>query len=167
MGCQRSVVAAGWLRLSTTPIPHCIASPTNDQPFNLALLTKPTASRRFAVTNNRSYHRRIARRSISVLSFVTKKIAQHGGCCPLCYLSASDIVESRFSSSVSAASYRWMESKCLFQLLDLLTFGLWSKLGRLTHYAFDAVLRKCPFTCQAFERRGLMAGIQFPPSLRE
>ncbi|KAL2163357.1 hypothetical protein VTH06DRAFT_5414 [Thermothelomyces fergusii] len=25
-------------------------------------------------------------------------------------------------------------------LLDLLTFGLWSKLGRLTHYAFDAVL---------------------------
>ncbi|KAB5578155.1 hypothetical protein GE09DRAFT_1088704 [Coniochaeta sp. 2T2.1] len=25
-------------------------------------------------------------------------------------------------------------------LLNLLTFGLWSKLGRLTHYAFDAVL---------------------------
>ncbi|KAK3995240.1 hypothetical protein QBC44DRAFT_320721 [Cladorrhinum sp. PSN332] len=25
-------------------------------------------------------------------------------------------------------------------LLDLLTLGLWSKLGRLTHYAFDAVL---------------------------
>ncbi|CAK7202200.1 hypothetical protein SEUCBS139899_004922 [Sporothrix eucalyptigena] len=25
-------------------------------------------------------------------------------------------------------------------ILDLLTFGLWSKLGRLTHYAFDAVL---------------------------
>lgn len=24
--------------------------------------------------------------------------------------------------------------------LNLLTFGLWSKLGRLTHYAFDAVL---------------------------
>ncbi|KAL5095497.1 hypothetical protein Trisim1_000270 [Trichoderma cf. simile WF8] len=27
-------------------------------------------------------------------------------------------------------------------LLDLLTLGLWSKVGRLTHYAFDAVLRK-------------------------
>lgn len=27
-----------------------------------------------------------------------------------------------------------------YQLLNLLTFGLWSKLGRLTHYAFDAVL---------------------------
>ncbi|EFY91501.1 hypothetical protein MAC_02386 [Metarhizium acridum CQMa 102] len=25
-------------------------------------------------------------------------------------------------------------------LLNLLTFGLWSKVGRLTHYAFDAVL---------------------------
>ncbi|KAK0714394.1 hypothetical protein B0T21DRAFT_387104 [Apiosordaria backusii] len=25
-------------------------------------------------------------------------------------------------------------------LLDLLTLGLWSKLGRLSHYAFDAVL---------------------------
>ncbi|CAK7265771.1 hypothetical protein SEPCBS119000_001682 [Sporothrix epigloea] len=25
-------------------------------------------------------------------------------------------------------------------LLNLLTFGLWSKFGRLTHYAFDAVL---------------------------
>ncbi|KAK7423974.1 hypothetical protein QQZ08_008798 [Neonectria magnoliae] len=25
-------------------------------------------------------------------------------------------------------------------LLDLLTLGLWSKVGRLTHYAFDAVL---------------------------
>ncbi|KAL2755664.1 hypothetical protein ACRALDRAFT_2027365 [Sodiomyces alcalophilus JCM 7366] len=25
-------------------------------------------------------------------------------------------------------------------LLNLLTLGLWSKLGRLTHYAFDAVL---------------------------
>ncbi|KAH9892186.1 hypothetical protein F4778DRAFT_751156 [Xylariomycetidae sp. FL2044] len=25
-------------------------------------------------------------------------------------------------------------------LLNLLTFGLWGKLGRLTHYAFDAVL---------------------------
>ncbi|XMA11877.1 hypothetical protein WAI453_004668 [Rhynchosporium graminicola] len=24
--------------------------------------------------------------------------------------------------------------------LNLLTFGLWGKLGRLTHYAFDAVL---------------------------
>ncbi|KAK0385104.1 hypothetical protein NLU13_7582 [Sarocladium strictum] len=24
--------------------------------------------------------------------------------------------------------------------LNLLTFGLWSKVGRLTHYAFDAVL---------------------------
>ncbi|PKS09865.1 hypothetical protein jhhlp_004488 [Lomentospora prolificans] len=24
--------------------------------------------------------------------------------------------------------------------LNILTFGLWSKLGRLTHYAFDAVL---------------------------
>ncbi|EPE04809.1 hypothetical protein F503_06358 [Ophiostoma piceae UAMH 11346] len=24
--------------------------------------------------------------------------------------------------------------------LNLLTFGLWSKFGRLTHYAFDAVL---------------------------
>ncbi|KAK3947185.1 hypothetical protein QBC32DRAFT_96051 [Pseudoneurospora amorphoporcata] len=32
-------------------------------------------------------------------------------------------------------------SKNLFsQLLDLLTLGLWSKLGRLSHYAFDAVL---------------------------
>ncbi|KAK3391466.1 hypothetical protein B0T20DRAFT_79826 [Sordaria brevicollis] len=32
-------------------------------------------------------------------------------------------------------------SKHLFsQLLDLLTLGLWSKLGRLSHYAFDAVL---------------------------
>ncbi|KAI8657272.1 hypothetical protein NCS57_01105200 [Fusarium keratoplasticum] len=28
----------------------------------------------------------------------------------------------------------------LLQLLDLLTLGLWSKVGRLTHYAFDAVL---------------------------
>jgi hypothetical protein len=28
------------------------------------------------------------------------------------------------------------------QLLNLLTFGLWGKLGRLTHYAFDAVLCK-------------------------
>ncbi|ATY58282.1 MFS alpha-glucoside transporter [Cordyceps militaris] len=28
----------------------------------------------------------------------------------------------------------------LLQLLNLLTFGLWSKVGRLTHYAFDAVL---------------------------
>jgi len=88
------------------------------------------------------------------------------GAAPFCSLSALDIVESRFSSSVSAASYRWMESKCLFQLLDLLTFGLWSKLGRLTHYAFDAVLRKSPSTREAFEHRGLMAGIQFPPSLR-
>ncbi|KAG9236444.1 hypothetical protein BJ875DRAFT_372099, partial [Amylocarpus encephaloides] len=26
------------------------------------------------------------------------------------------------------------------QFLNLLTFGLWGKLGRLTHYAFDAVL---------------------------
>ncbi|KAL5606399.1 hypothetical protein BROUX41_002816 [Berkeleyomyces rouxiae] len=25
-------------------------------------------------------------------------------------------------------------------LLDLLTLGLWSKLGKLTHYAFDAVM---------------------------
>ncbi|KAM0232449.1 hypothetical protein ACHAP5_010733 [Fusarium lateritium] len=25
-------------------------------------------------------------------------------------------------------------------LLNLLTLGLWSKVGRLTHYAFDAVL---------------------------
>ncbi|TDZ32707.1 Uncharacterized protein CTRI78_v011749 [Colletotrichum trifolii] len=25
-------------------------------------------------------------------------------------------------------------------LLNLLTLGLWSKIGRLTHYAFDAVL---------------------------
>ncbi|KAK4447818.1 DUF1748 domain-containing protein [Podospora aff. communis PSN243] len=25
-------------------------------------------------------------------------------------------------------------------LLNLLTFGLWGKLGRLSHYAFDAVL---------------------------
>ncbi|KAH7324380.1 hypothetical protein B0I35DRAFT_475633 [Stachybotrys elegans] len=24
--------------------------------------------------------------------------------------------------------------------LNLLTFGLWSKVGRLTHYAFDAVI---------------------------
>lgn len=28
----------------------------------------------------------------------------------------------------------------LLQLLNLLTFGLWSKVGRLTHYAFDAVI---------------------------
>jgi hypothetical protein len=33
---------------------------------------------------------------------------------------------------------------CAIQLLDLLTLGLWSKLGRFTHYAFDAVLRKYP-----------------------
>ena len=26
------------------------------------------------------------------------------------------------------------------QFLNLLTFGLWGKIGRLTHYAFDAVL---------------------------
>lgn len=26
------------------------------------------------------------------------------------------------------------------QFLNLLTFGLWGKLGKLTHYAFDAVL---------------------------
>jgi len=35
------------------------------------------------------------------------------------------------------------ESKKHSQLLNLLTFGLWSKLGRLTHYAFDAVLCMC------------------------
>ncbi|KAG8666510.1 hypothetical protein FPOAC2_11624 [Fusarium poae] len=29
---------------------------------------------------------------------------------------------------------------CIMVLLNLLTFGLWSKVGRLTHYAFDAVL---------------------------
>ncbi|PQE18005.1 DUF1748 domain containing protein [Rutstroemia sp. NJR-2017a BVV2] len=33
------------------------------------------------------------------------------------------------------------------QLLNLLTFGLWGKLGRLTHYAFDAVLRKIHPLC--------------------
>lgn len=34
--------------------------------------------------------------------------------------------------------------KVLSQFLNLLTFGLWSKLGRLTHYAFDAVLCELP-----------------------
>ncbi|KFH41014.1 putative protein-B-like protein [Hapsidospora chrysogenum ATCC 11550] len=29
-------------------------------------------------------------------------------------------------------------------LLNLLTLGLWSKVGRLTHYAFDAVLSSPP-----------------------
>ncbi|KAH6957998.1 hypothetical protein BKA56DRAFT_680865 [Ilyonectria sp. MPI-CAGE-AT-0026] len=31
-------------------------------------------------------------------------------------------------------------SKTPLQFLNLLTLGLWSKVGRLTHYAFDAVL---------------------------
>ncbi|KAH7166295.1 hypothetical protein EDB81DRAFT_878644 [Dactylonectria macrodidyma] len=31
-------------------------------------------------------------------------------------------------------------SKTPSQFLNLLTLGLWSKVGRLTHYAFDAVL---------------------------
>ncbi|KAK7743438.1 hypothetical protein SLS53_003972 [Cytospora paraplurivora] len=29
-------------------------------------------------------------------------------------------------------------------ILDLLTLGLWSKLGKLAHYAFDAVLSLTP-----------------------
>ncbi|RGP73836.1 hypothetical protein FSPOR_1530 [Fusarium sporotrichioides] len=33
-----------------------------------------------------------------------------------------------------------LEKTCIMVLLNLLTFGLWSKVGRLTHYAFDAVL---------------------------
>ncbi|KAL8393247.1 hypothetical protein RB599_005663 [Gaeumannomyces hyphopodioides] len=36
--------------------------------------------------------------------------------------------------------FLWTLSKKQAQLLTLLTFGLWSKVGRLTHYAFDAVL---------------------------
>ncbi|EXV05120.1 DUF1748 domain protein [Metarhizium robertsii] len=45
-------------------------------------------------------------------------------------------------------------------LLNLLTFGLWSKVGRLTHYAFDAVLSMKRST-------GLTAstsGLYVPPS---
>lgn len=30
------------------------------------------------------------------------------------------------------------------QLLDLLTLGLWSKLGKLVHYGVDAILSTCP-----------------------
>lgn len=36
----------------------------------------------------------------------------------------------------------YCSSKTGWQLLNLLTLGLWSKVGRLTHYAFDAVLSK-------------------------
>ncbi|KAI0150098.1 DUF1748-domain-containing protein [Hypoxylon sp. NC0597] len=36
---------------------------------------------------------------------------------------------------MSSDRYFWLQ-----QFLNLLTFGLWGKLGRLTHYAVDAVL---------------------------
>ncbi|PQE15859.1 DUF1748 domain containing protein [Rutstroemia sp. NJR-2017a BBW] len=39
------------------------------------------------------------------------------------------------------------------QLLNLLTFGLWGKLGRLTHYAFDAVLCKIHPLCVWWDDR--------------
>lgn len=35
---------------------------------------------------------------------------------------------------------RWNSETSSSQFLNLLTFGLWGKIGRLTHYAFDAVL---------------------------
>lgn len=34
-------------------------------------------------------------------------------------------------------------SRAAQQLLDLLTLGLWSKLGKLVHYGVDAILSTC------------------------
>lgn len=62
-------------------------------------------------------------------------------------LSLFSIVLPSHSPAAAASSLAVQRSsKNLFsQLLDLLTLGLWSKLGRLSHYAFDAVLRKSQF----------------------
>ncbi|KAG6043291.1 hypothetical protein E4U17_001004, partial [Claviceps sp. LM77 group G4] len=50
-------------------------------------------------------------------------------------------------NSIPLLRHHW--SKVSSQLLNLLTFGLWSKIGRLTHYAFDAVLSMlmCSSSC--------------------
>ncbi|KAK3484678.1 uncharacterized protein B0T23DRAFT_400413 [Neurospora hispaniola] len=56
-------------------------------------------------------------------------------------LSLFSIVLPSHSPAAASSLAVQRSSKNLFsQLLDLLTLGLWSKLGRLSHYAFDAVL---------------------------
>jgi len=48
------------------------------------------------------------------------------------------------------------------QLLNLLTFGLWSKVGRLTHYAFDAVLCKLNLASLCMFYRLISPSLGFP-----
>ncbi|KAK3347948.1 hypothetical protein B0H65DRAFT_547755 [Neurospora tetraspora] len=62
---------------------------------------------------------------------------------PIFSLFSIYVLPSNLPAAAAAASSLAVQrsSKNLFsQLLDLLTLGLWSKLGRLSHYAFDAVL---------------------------
>lgn len=60
---------------------------------------------------------------------------------------ASDLNAHELPLSLPAHRFGLSPSKKSLQLLNLLTLGLWSKVGRLTHYAFDAVLSTSP-QCQ-------------------
>jgi hypothetical protein len=117
-----------------------------------------------ALERNTTY--RIARRSNSPSNIAEKskignrksEIGQNGGaCCPFPAL----VGRGPSPALSSLRSLRFARS----QLLDLLTLGLWSKLGRLTHYAFDAVL--CKWSLHAVPLASVrQLTVSFPTSLR-
>lgn len=101
-------------RNETSPRPPSLSTHHPKQP--LKQLVSSTAQKRFL---NRQ-------QSQLASSQYRLPIAQHG-------------CESASLRKVQATLKTWILNKFLFQL-NLLTFGLWGKLGRLTHYAVDAVL---------------------------